>query len=215
MTKLVILSDTHTKHHQVGVPDGDVLIHCGDWSNGGTGTTNLFLDWFSKLPHDRKILISGNHDRVAEVEPQLFLNRPEFTYLCDSGVEIDGIKFWGSPYTPTFMNWYFMRERGDALRRHWDLIPSDTDVLITHGPPRNILDLSGYKPLGQDENCGCDDLLSAVMRVKPQLHCFGHVHHSYGTAKLEHPDGKVTTFVNAAICNERYHPDNHPWVFHL
>ena len=74
-------------------------------------------------------------------------------YLCDSGLEFEGLKIWGSPYTPTFGKWNFMRNRGDEIKKHWDLIPSDVDILVTHGPPYGIFDetIDGI-------HAGCEDL---------------------------------------------------------
>lgn len=213
--RMVITSDTHGRHEEVKVPFGDILIHCGDLSRGGSRSTQEFIDWFSSQKHKHKIFIGGNHDRVMQLDRRSVHIPENLTYLEDSGIEVEGIKFWGSPYTPVFFNWYFMAERGANIRKHWDLIPGDTDVLITHGPPSGILDFSGYRPLGQEESCGCGELLSAIMAIQPRVHCFGHIHHSYGSKKLEHPTGRVTQFINAACCNESYEPKNHPWILDL
>ena len=118
-------------------------------------------------------------------------------YLDDSGCEIEGIRFWGSPITPEFCNWAFMREPRD-IGRHWDAIPDDTDVLITHGPPHGILDQC-------PDSVGCEQLLEAVKRVGPKVHAFGHIHEGHGILEK---DG--TTFVNASIMDGRYRPVNAP-----
>lgn len=213
MTSLCIISDTHGRHNSVRIPPCDILIHCGDFTTDiGRKSLRDFLVWFERQPAIKaKLLISGNHDGATEKWPDLAAAMmkevaPSVTYLQDSGCTIDGIKFWGSPVTPTFFNWYHMRDRGETIKRHWDMIPRDTDVVITHGPPRGILDWSDYGK----EHGGCDDLLAAVKEIKPKIHCYGHFHGEYGTKQI---DGII--FVNASLCNEKYKPVNAPWRFEL
>lgn len=223
MPTLCIISDTHGLHDSVKVPPrGDVLIHCGDSTDDiGQAALRSFLIWFERQPQKRKILIAGNHCGAFQLWPDLARAMvkevaPSVTYLQDSGIEIDGIKYWGSPYTPTFFDWYFMRDRGADIRRHWDMIPDDTDVLITHGPAYGCLDESGYSE-GAERNpkVGCRDLYEAVLRVQPKVHAFGHIHHSYGAKPLIHDNGTKTILMNASCCNEAYKPINLPWVIEL
>jgi Icc-related predicted phosphoesterase len=215
--RIVVLSDTHGMHDRVKVPDGDVLIHCGDLTDAaGQAALRSFLFWMEALPHKHKVFIAGNHDWAFEKWPDLARLMvkelsPNSHYLQDSGCEIDGVKFWGSPYQPEFFNWAFNLPRGEALRRHWDMIPNDTDVLITHGPPFSILDVSGFDKV----KCGCRDLYEAILRVKPSLHCFGHIHHSYGSHRYFHDDGWLTTCINASICNEAYKPIRSPFIYEM
>lgn len=212
--KLVILSDTHNRHRGLSVPDGDVLIHCGDFSMLGQSAEVIdFLNWLRSQPHKHKIFIAGNHDRLFEKNPALamsytnLLNGGDGTvhYLQDSGIQIDGISFWGVPWTPKFGGWSFMLPRQSAeMRDVCGKIPNDLDVLITHGPPFGILDLSPYG----NEHAGCLDLFEASsLRVKPKVHCFGHIHDGYGVTS----DGD-TSYINAAICDEEYNPVNLPVV---
>jgi Icc-related predicted phosphoesterase len=126
-------------------------------------------------------------------------------YLNDSGIELEGIKFWGSPVQPEFFNWAFNKRRGHEIKRHWDMIPNDIDVLITHGGPQNILDANA-----NNQNCGCRDLLEAVMAIQPKVHCFGHIHESYGIEEVND-----TTFINASIMNGKYESVNKPIEFLL
>lgn len=205
--KIVCISDTHLMHlrHKVKVPHGDVLIHAGDATFRGTKEEiQAFSSWFSGLPHKHKIFVPGNHDLGFERAPQLAsaLLPGRTSVLIDSMIEINGVKFWGSPYQPEFMGWGFNCPRGEALRVHWDLIPEGIDVLITHSPPYGIGDV-----VPRGEHVGCEDLRDAVVRAKPKLHVFGHIHHSYGV----YTPG-VTKFVNASICNEEYLPVNKPVV---
>lgn len=197
--RVVMISDTHSFHHRVGpVPDGDVLIHAGDFMNSGREISDVirFNAWFGDQPHRHKILIAGNHDRMMESHRSWCEGLlTSAIYLEDSGCMLDGFRFWGSPFQPEFCNWAFNEPRGAAMRRHWELIPDDTDVLITHGPPFGIRD---WVHLGA-ENLGCEDLLQAVQRIKPQIHVFGHIHGGRGIEQNED-----TLFVNASFLDETY-----------
>jgi hypothetical protein len=123
-------------------------------------------------------------------------------YLQDSGVDIDGIKFWGSPWQPEFYNWAFNLPRGPELARVWAQIPNDTDVLITHGPPYGVLD-----EIYHGKRVGCQDLSDALERVKPKVHVFGHIHEGYGVLEQN-----GTTYVNASLCNQYYQLVHSPIV---
>lgn len=181
---------------------GDVLIICGDLTARDTKDEyDKFILWLNELPYRCKIVIAGNHDGLIEKGITIG-NDQDIHYLCDSGVEFDGLKIWGSPYTPTFEKWYFMRDRGKEIKKHWDLIPSDIDILVTHGPPYGIFDET------IDEiHVGCEDLRLAVQgRVKPRIHCFGHIHECGGN--MTEIDG--VTYVNCSYIDERYRPVNSP-----
>lgn len=207
--KTLVISDTHGLHDRweqlFPIPDDlDMIIHGGDFSNvGRINEMNEFLIWFADLPAKHKIFIAGNHDlgmdtsdfpRTAMLE--LIDRYDDVHYLQDSGVEIEGIKFWGSPVTPPFMTWAFMRTP-DKIKPHWDTIPDDIDVLITHGPMRKVLDYSTYG----NEDTGCMVLVDAIKRVKPKYHIFGHIHNMYG--KQEHSG---VTHINASVIDDRYYP---------
>lgn len=205
--RLVFISDTHLKHQQIVLPPGDVLVHAGDCTmRGSVGEVQTFLDWFAAQPHPHKVLIAGNHDFLAEKQPALFqaMLPDNIHYLNDSGVVVGDLRFWGSPVTPWFFDWAFNRERGADIRRHWDLIPTDTDVLITHGPPYGILDEVVRNP----RPVGCRDLLKRCEDIGPRAHVFGHIHEGYG--QIEKQD---TLYVNASVLNEKYKPVNRPVVW--
>jgi Icc-related predicted phosphoesterase len=205
--KIVVISDTHGKHRLVKLPKGDVLIHAGDVSyRGERYEVEDFLKWFSNQPHPHKIFIAGNHDFFFErTKPKAIesIMPVNVTYLNDSGIDINGCKIWGSPITPQFFQWAFNRKRGEAVRRHWELIPMDTNILITHGPPYRILDQTIY-----DQYVGCKDLLLRVQEVAPQYHLFGHIHEAYGNVIQN-----GTRFINASIVNESYDMVHRPVVF--
>lgn len=204
--RLVIVSDTHG-FHDAALPDGDVLIHAGDGCKRGTiDEAKAWLDALRRQPHPHKLVIAGNHDRCFEATPELA--RPlthGLTYLQDDETTIAGLRFWGAPWQPWFLSWAFNLQRGAEIAQKWALIPADTDVLITHGPPHGILDRTyDGRPVG------CEALRQVVDRIAPRVHVFGHIHEAYGT----HVEGR-TLFVNASICTLRYQPDQAPIVVDL
>lgn len=120
------------------------------------------------------------------------------TYLEDSSVQLYGYNIYGSPFSVNFYDWAFMKEIDDLLPV-WQKIPDNTDILITHGPPKYILDANyeGYA-------CGCPNLTDEVKkRIKPLYHIFGHIHEAYGQTKIDN-----TTYINASSVNLKYHVAN-------
>uniref|UniRef100_A0A7S3GHF2 Calcineurin-like phosphoesterase domain-containing protein n=1 Tax=Palpitomonas bilix TaxID=652834 RepID=A0A7S3GHF2_9EUKA len=221
--RVVCISDTHSMHWNLEVPDGDVLLFGGDFSACGvpfeTVDFNRFLE---SLPHKHKIVIAGNHD--VTMYPPLYNRhykrfqhimkydtdevRSKLTaghYLEETEVVIEGIKFFGSPWQPEFAGWAFNLKRGEEAREHWARIPDDVDVLLTHGPPLGIGDCCYH-----GGRVGCEDLLKRVREVKPRVHVFGHIHEGYGT----YTDGD-TFYINASNCRLNYVPVRPPIVFDL
>lgn len=207
--KFVAISDTHCRHTNLKLPKGDVLLHAGDITYRGKKSEVVdFLTWFSKQNFPYKIFIAGNHDFYFETTPGHELDQiipKDVIYLNDSGITINGINIWGSPITPWYYNWAFNRHRGIAIKKHWQLIPDDTQVLLTHGPVFGILD-----SVLNDKNVGCKDLLERIQQVKPRAHVFGHIHEAHGTAIRY-----GIKFINASILNEHYELTNRPVVFEL
>jgi Icc-related predicted phosphoesterase len=216
MPRIVCLSDTHNSHESISVPDGDVLIHAGDATNRGTEReVEDFLVWYSQLPHRHKIYVAGNHDWLYENDnrrARFLTAHYGIIYLQDSFVEIENLKIYGSPWQPRFFNWAFNLNRGAEMAEKWTLIPPDTDVLITHGPPHGILD-EVPRQFGF-ENTGCEELLNRVEEIaafgKLKAHIFGHIHGGYGTQ-----DFFGVKFINAANCDEGYNPTQPPIDFDL
>ena len=204
--RFVSISDTHGKHN-FELPEGDVLLHAGDVSSRGLKTEiQRFLDWFAGLDYTYKIFIAGNHDfffEEASADDIQAMIPPEIIYLNDSGVEIAGIHIWGSPIQPWFYDWAFNRQRGPAIQKHWDLIPANSDIIITHGPVFGIHDrtVSGLP-------VGCEDLLPVIQRIKPKVHLCGHIHEAYGSRQVGE-----TLYLNASILDVRYTIANPPIVF--
>ena len=211
------ISDLHGNFPKLS--GGDILIVAGDLTARDSFYEHVnFIYWLELQSYDKKIWISGNHDRTAEaeVEPYTWTINEELIYLCDSGTEYKNLKIWGSPWTKTFKGinslcTAFTLENEKALDEKWDLIPDDIDILITHSPPFGILD----KTLG-NFHVGSTSLLEKVTKVKPALHVFGHIHESYGKKELilKNNQGlienKKTTFINASHVNEKYAPVNKP-----
>jgi len=203
--RILTISDTHNKHKQIPSAyidnvDGnfDMIIHAGDFTVGGFQLEAIeFLEWFSKLPFEHKILIAGNHDFYFDEAPEyaieaLLAQYPQITYLNDSGCEINGFKIWGSPITLYFHNYAFNKLPWD-INEHWDMIPDNTDILVTHGPIWSYLDL-----IDEGYNKGCDRLLEHLPRLKDlKLVVHGHIHEGYGTAVT--PEGVM--IVNASVLN--------------
>ncbi len=205
--RLVFISDTHTYHQGLSVPDGDVLIHAGDMTRKGElGDLLAFNAWLGELPHPHKLVIAGNHDWCWAEDraacEQLLSNA---TYLEDAVASLGGLRFYGTPWQPDFHNWAFNLPRGQPLREKWLLIPRDTDVLITHTPPRGILDRTE-----RDELAGCDDLREIVALLGPRIHIFGHIHEAYGSQTIG-----PTTYLNASSIDRRGQSINPPLVIDL
>jgi Icc-related predicted phosphoesterase len=212
--RLCLISDTHGLHDQLDLPEADVLVHAGDLLNQGKlselNSASLWLQEQKKKFKDI-VVIAGNHDFILQAfmteEKEHILRKdffPGMHYLRDSGATIDGVNFYGSPWQPWFYDWAFNAQRGPDIKKYWDMIPQDTDILVTHGPPKNILDRVGY------QSVGCEELDKAIMRVRPEIHVFGHIHCGYGYKSFN-----GTEFYNAAVVNEAYEVVNKPWVVEI
>lgn len=213
--KIVCLSDTHNCNEQIKVPDGDIVIHAGDATTvGNVPQIAAFNRWFANLPHQHKIFIAGNHDWFFETNNSYARQMLDdsIIYLQDSSVEIEGLKIYGSPWQPRFFDWAFNLNRGAELAEKWKLIPNDTDILITHGPPNGILDEVPRQYWV--ENTGCEELRKKVEELaklgKLKLHIFGHIHCGYGQT-----EEFGVKFVNASNCDEKYNPSQPPIVIEL
>lgn len=187
--KILHISDTHGFHGTF--PDTrfegiDVVVHSGDCSNYMNVAMNQpevlnFLEWYKNVPVKHKIYVAGNHD--TSIERRLVtpgeITEAGIIYLENAAVTIDGVKFWGSPITPTFGNWAFMKAR-EKINVVWETIPEDTNVLIVHGPPKSIRDLS-YDRDDNLEFCGCSALLKRCRKLTSlKAVCFGHIHNMDG-----------------------------------
>ena len=228
--RITLISDTHTKHDELSydpkdLPGGDLLLHAGDIMNSGRNPVDIyqFCKWFNGLEqYDHKVFIAGNHDRMFENAPEeameIVNSYKSIDYLQDDWVvvgdsdphdpNVKTAKIYGSPWQPEFYNWAFnLPRQGKELEAKWAAIPTDTDILITHGPVQGHLDTSG--PPYNEPNLGCPLLRHHIDTVsRPKIHVCGHIHGGYGYKF----DGQ-THFFNASILNERYEYVNKPVTF--
>ena len=211
--RLVCISDTHGDHETVELPAGDVLVHAGDVTAHGTELDLLrFLEWFGSRDFPHRLFVAGNHDLFVEREPARsasLAREAGVVWLNDSGCTAAGRRFWGSPITPRFHDWAFMRDPGRDIERHWAMIPTDCEVLITHGPPAGILD-EVERPDETSEHTGCPSLLRRVGEIRPALHLFGHIHEGHG--RLERDD---VTYLNVSSMDNGYRMAHAPVVVEL
>ncbi|CAF0773391.1 unnamed protein product [Rotaria sp. Silwood1] len=223
VTRFVCISDNHD-NYDFTLPDGDILLHSGDFTRNGTEKEiETFLNWLKTLTQYRlKIIIVGNHEskrfytkkrykKFPLVIEQLKTDKSLVTdygivYLQDQTFHdpITGWKFYGSGWLSE------QCKDPEEIRRHWSKIPIDTDILLTHGPPSSILDQSS-----NTYHLGCKELLNSILNiVKPKLHVFGHVHRGYGQYKNDLELGR-TLFVNASLCDSYFRIAHSPIVIDL
>ena len=215
--RVVFISDTHGKHSQYEIPPGDVLVHTGDFFSylEFRGMEEFARDvaeldsFFANMPHKHKIFVAGNHEIAfykvgAETVRSLLTNAH---YLQDSACVVEGVKFYGSPWT-TLRSMGFPSASAQERAARWDAIPDDTDVVLTHNPPLSILDLAwvgganvrdckvcGATRHWNKQHWGCGYLRNAVLqRVRPLVHAFGHVHDAHGAERHE-----GVLFVNSSM----------------
>lgn len=210
--KIWHISDTHTYHNGLKIPqDVDVVIFSGDCSNPQDSIINEkevrdFIKWFANLPMEHKIFVAGNHDVSIErgLVTKKDFEKEGITYLENEHTNINGFKIFGSPVTPSFgQGWAFNKARF-KLPKFWALaIDEDVDIIITHGPPKQILDLSRNRNW-ELEQCGCKGLYNIVGKIKPMAVLFGHIHNSKGlnNAGVFIPQEFDTVFSNGSVVTD-------------
>lgn len=210
--KIVCISDTHGYHDKLNLDSGDILIHAGDFMTCGYKESEVqdFLKWFAQQNFEYKVLVAGNHDRYVEDYFHKFLKElekyPSITYLEDSGVVIAGINFWGSPNQKYFYNWAFNRSEA-FMEDVFNIIPSDTDILITHAPALGRLDhLENGQSVG--ERTLRDKITTDLKQLK--FHIFGHIHNAYGYQEMWKGNGGVYSIINCSVVDEHYKLTNKP-----
>jgi Icc-related predicted phosphoesterase len=188
--RIVCLSDTHELHREATVPPGDMLLYAGDFTFFSKRRSMIddFNDWLGELPHRHKVVIYGNHEFAFESDPSLRARLSNAIVLVNESANIDGVNIWGSPVTP-MDGGAFALGRVEDRARLYSQIPRETQILLTHTPPFGVLD--------GEPHAGCPELRTAVIRIRPRLHVFGHIHDGYGTRATRH-----TMFVNAALFSE-------------
>jgi Icc-related predicted phosphoesterase len=218
MYRITTISDTHTKHKQLTpfLPGGDILIHAGDISSMGyKHEIQSFCSWFDKIDnYDLKVFIAGNHDYGFEERfnetMEIVNSYKTITYLQDDWVgfqknDLREIRIWGSPWQPEFCNWAFnLPKNGIELKVKWNMIPDDTDILVTHGPAYGYVD----SVVGEYTNLGCEKLIERIEQINPNIHVCGHIHTGYG-----YQTNGGTHFINASVLNEQYAFSQKPITF--
>jgi Icc-related predicted phosphoesterase len=219
--KIMFISDTHGSHEKIDklygqLPYVDIMIHSGDCSRYGEfAETDLFMDWYSKQNAKHKVLIAGNHDFVfqnKERTKQLLELNPSVTYLEDEYINIDGIGIYGSPWSPIYGMWAFMKHRNNDMDEVWRKVPTDgsIDILATHTPRYGRLDIS----VRGNYNVGCEMLANRINDIHPKVHVFGHIHECGGMIKEEtEVPVKGMVSLNASLLDIRYELANPIWIW--
>lgn len=197
------LSDTHGQHKNLkSLPEADVIIHSGDFTFAGSEDEAYdFMNWFCNLPYKHKIFIAGNHDMCMYGADHIDGLSRNVHYLYNNSVVIDGIKFYGIPM--------FMEDCMDGnLDVFINNIPDDTDVLITHMPPKGTCDLANYGK--GPEHRGNATLAELLKKLHPTCHLFGHEHDAYGKTIKEN-----VIYSNACVVDSRYNLINNPTIINI
>lgn len=234
--KIAVFSDTHNKHKQIELPECDIAIFAGDATSvGHKHEVESFLNWYGKQYQCKhKVFIAGNHDKSFDKrfftqyeDHDLFkenehLGKPgwlvemldrarimfQVHYLENSSITLEGIKIWGSPITPSFYRqyWAFNADRNEEIQSYWNQIPSDANIVVTHGPVRGKLD---YIP-ESNEYVGCVDLKAKIEEVNPMLFVCGHIHSGRGVFRTDN-----TFYVNPSIMDNAYNKQGDPMIFNV
>jgi Icc-related predicted phosphoesterase len=227
VTRVVCTSDLH--ENWIDVPEGDVLLVAGDITYGFKGDyasqqavlSHDFFQWAMEQPVEKVVVIAGNHDQSVQAWgwPIVPAKGDKIVYLEDEGVDVCGLRIWGTPWQPYFYSWAFNapeRHGERFLKSKFDLIPDETDIIVCHGPPYGYGD---HEPNGMYDHLGYGDtqprlgsraLADAVRRVDPSLMVCGHIHFGRGVYDVQ---GKRTQVVNAALVNNKYQAVHSPYVF--
>ena len=209
--RLICISDTHCQLDKIKIPNGDILIHSGDFTyNGSLQEVSKELTLFGKFPHKYKICCAGNHDWLFEFHPNIakqICTDNNIIYLENESVTVEGLKFYGNSHQKWFFDWAFnLPKDGSKTKEEWNKIPDDTNILILHGPAFGVVDklVSGHP-------VGCPVLLERIKQLKELIlfQC-GHIHSAYGVSIINN-----ALCINASICTEQYKPINEPLVFDL
>lgn len=179
----VATSDTHG--FLPDIPPCDLFLHAGDFCPTENHSIKYqykwlrkhFCPWLNSIPAKHVVFCAGNHDFAFE-RPHARKIIDEYTnenvhYLQDETIKLLGLKIHGSPWTPTFFDWAFMRPDWE-LMPVWNKIPHTVDILMTHGPAHGVLDHS------RGMSVGSESLAERLKSVEFKVHVFGHVHHCHG-----------------------------------
>lgn len=219
--KIWAISDMHQKFDKLTIPDVDFVICAGDATNSKAKTINdnerlEFFSWVESLPFDM-IMTPGNHDTSMEASIR-YLNPPNnLIILRHEFIRYKGLNIFGSPFTPTFGNGWAFNVNRSKIDEYWKEIPESLDILVTHGPPKSILDYTQYKT-GCINNVGDRSLLRHVIDKKPKYHIFGHLHDErdiYNAGILKSTVIPDTCFINASCVDLRHRVMNNGVIFEV
>jgi Icc-related predicted phosphoesterase len=220
--KIIAISDLHGNLPKIDPCDflligGDICPHAttpgsfGDMMFQARWLNTTFRTWLDKTPAKHVVATWGNHDfigqRAAEIVPHL-----RWRMLVDKEAVIDGVRFYGTPWQPSFYSWAFNLDTEEELERKWRWIPSNTDVLVLHAPPRGYGDCvpADLNSPNAGESTGSTTLLERILKVKPKLTVYGHIHAGRGVYEV---DG--VKMANVAILDDNYKMVHKPMTFEV
>lgn len=234
--KIASTSDIHG-NLDFKVPVVDILTISGDICpvHGSHNPTqqlhwvnNKFIPWCYELINSKNVnyivFIAGNHDFVFQVmakgKNEAFnVQWPAGVhYLYQQHTEIEGVKFYGTPWTPTFGNWAFMQSE-DVLNNYFESIPNDLDILLSHGPAHGLNDTIMQRPewsYGSDPHVGSKSLREHIKRAMPKKLLVGHIHSGSHAPEKFYPDPMSEKFVesvNVSLVDETYTATYVPYQF--
>ena len=224
--KIVHISDTHSKHNNLNIPENiDLLIFSGDWSRiGSSSDTENFFNWLISLNIPKIVFIAGNHERTLDNDwiknshrtnslvkkeiykvKKLIKSLPNnITYLYEESINYMGYNIYGTPWSNMFpapymwgFNWLTVNAEKESCYK----IPKNTNILITHSPPFGILDYVNTIHAGS--NYLKEKILNNLPNLK--LHCFGHLHQE-NNSDLNFNIEKINNclFSNGSVLNHNY-----------
>lgn len=199
------ISDTHGSDFESQLNDCDILLIAGDISPVNMNHSfdvqakwfaNTFCGQLEKLKSKAKhiVFIGGNHDtylsdknEMKENESVRELLPSNVHYLCDDMVTIEGIKIYGTPWCnlpswarkgPPVWNFALPDEKLSSI---YSKIPTDIDILLTHGPAKgrcdSILDKGIIDIAPSNANLGSASLMATICRgINAKYVLSGHIH---------------------------------------
>jgi hypothetical protein len=208
-TRFMVFSDTHDMNHVLQLFSGvyaDVVLHCGDFTNDSKlSEFKSAIKALQAMNAPLELMIAGNHEFTMDLpafhhkiksanlsfDPRhiestygtdgearrlfspetgiTFLEEGTHTFRLSNGALL---RVYASPYTPSAgdeRGFQYKPDLGHNFSIH------NVDVVMTHGPPQGILDSCCAA-----KHAGCPWQFEAVARARPLMHCFGHIHESWG-----------------------------------
>jgi hypothetical protein len=208
--KIWFISDTHCQHEKLEVPDVDMVIHCGDEATSRDPAWNAveaekFFEWYRGLPIRDKVFVPGNHSVAFSrgMTSENTYKEGGIRVLRDHGMLCGELSVYGSPWTPSWGGcWAYMRSR-PKMHDVWQTLPEYADIIVTHGPPKGILDITHDHDTGHLIQVGCRSLRKRIEQIKPKIHAFGHIHDEDGVNNYGVYHRHDTLFVNCSVCDRK------------